>query len=67
MSEYFNYDDITNARIADIEAHDPAILNAKMPEDLDEAVKLISSLLTYMPEEKRDAAVRSFIAVMLVS
>lgn len=47
------------------ESIDPAILNKPVNLSYPEGLKEIADLLTFLPEDKREAAVRGFCAAML--
>lgn len=63
--EYFSYKKVTDAREAELLALPKELLDAPMDPDPEIGVKKIAALLTCLPEEEREAAVRGMIPAML--
>lgn len=63
--KYFDFAKITDAREAELFKLPKEKLNAPMDPDPVTGVRQIADLLTCLPAEQREAAVRSMIASML--
>lgn len=65
MAITFDYAKLTAEREAELAKQPAEKLNAPMDPDPDKGVAKIAELMTALPEEEREAAVRGMIASML--
>ena len=61
----FNNDEAQKKRMEVYNSIDPAILSRPVNLSYPDGVKEIAELLTFLPEEKREATVRGYCAAML--
>ncbi|MBE5996056.1 MAG: hypothetical protein E7240_01720 [Lachnospiraceae bacterium] len=63
---YFDMSEAVNKNREIIRSNDPAALEAVIDPDCVKGPEQVAALLTYLPEEQRMAAVKGFVAGMLL-
>lgn len=65
--KYFDSAEISAAREAELAKQPAERLNARLNPDVDEGIREVADLLTCLPGDQRESAVRGFVLAMLLS